>query len=150
MKLRIEHADIEEAEIVIRCREIDEDVKRIQELIESRDKKLLVTRDKESYFVSCHNIYYFEYVDHKVFVYLKDQVYEIAMSLEKLEAFLEEGFFRCGKSMIINLDFIDKFETTMGNRIVATLENDEEVIISRHYAKQLRTYLRIYQTSSKL
>ena len=52
--------------------------------------------------------------------------------------------------MIINLDFIDKFETTMGNRIVATLENDEEVIISRYYAKQLRTYLRTYQTNNKL
>ena len=149
MKLRIEQTDVLETEIVIRCKEIDEDVKKIQELIEAKDKKLLVTREKETCFVSCHSIYYFEYVEHKVFAYLKDQVYETSMSLEKLEVFLEEGFFRCGKSMIINLDVVDKFETTMGNRIVATLENQEEVIISRHYAKQLRTYLRTYQADNR-
>jgi len=44
--------------------------------------------------------------------------------------------------MILNLRHVKKFKSSMGNRIIATLDNEENVIISRHYSKILRAYLK--------
>ena len=63
--------------------------------------------------------------------------------MEKLEKLLEyQGFFRCSKAMLLNMNDIEKFQSSMGNRMTATLGNGEEVVISRHYAKMLRAYLK--------
>ena len=97
----------------------------------------------EKYFFYPSEIYYIEYVDNKTFAYMKEKVYIIAYSLEKLEQILDkQTFFRCSKSMILNLRHVKKFKSSMGNRIIATLDNEENVIISRHYSKILRAYLK--------
>lgn len=143
MKVRIELSNQEEKEIIIRCREIDEEVEQIKEMIEQQNNKIAVLFEKETYFIFRSEIYYLEYVENKVFVYMEQKVYQIQKTLEQLEEELQEyGFFRCSKSMIINLNYVEKLKSSLGSRILATFINGEEVIISRHYAKLLRIYLK--------
>lgn len=112
MKVEVQITSLEEEKIVIYCKEITEE------------------------------ILYFEAVDKKIFAYTKDSYYRVNQSLEQLEERYEGlGFFRCSKAMIVNLQFIAHFQSMIGNRIIATMENGEEVIISRHYAKILRQRL---------
>ena len=54
----------------------------------------------------------------------------------------EEGFFRCSKAMVLNVYRIEKLQSLSGNRIDATMDNGEHVIISRRYAKELRVLLK--------
>ena len=44
--------------------------------------------------------------------------------------------------MIINIYRIEKLKSESGNRIDAMMDNGEHVIISRRYAKELRSILR--------
>ena len=64
-------------------------------------------------------------------------------TLNELEGMLgQDGFFRCSKAFIVNLDKIVSLRSEMGNRIDAKLENGEHLIISRRYAKELRAILK--------
>jgi len=58
---------------------------------------------------------------------------------EKLSS---EGFFRCNKSFVVNINHIVSVKSEMGNRIDALMDNEEHVIISRRYAKTFREMLR--------
>lgn len=143
MKIRIEHIEDDEKEVIIRCKEIDNYVLEIKSLLESKYNKMIGMLNGEKYFFYPNEIYYIEHIDNKTFAYMKKKVYIIAYSLEKLEQILDkQTFFRCSKSMILNLRHVKKFKSSMGNRIIATLDNEENVIISRHYSKILRAYLK--------
>ncbi len=65
------------------------------------------------------------------------------MTLNALEYhFRTQGFFRCSKSMVINIYRISYLESKPGNRIDAMMDNGEHVIISRRYASGLRAVLK--------
>ena len=67
----------------------------------------------------------------------------VSASLEKISlCFEERGLFRCAKSMVINIYKIRYLRSEPGNRIRATMDNGEQVMISRKYAKRLRRILK--------
>lgn len=143
MKVTIEQTENHEKEFVIRCKEIDEEVLQIKKIIEAYGTRLEGKIDNETVFIKLADIYYFEYVEYCVYAYTKDLVYKVAYSLERLEdLYSKDGFFRCAKAMLVNLEHVEKLKRIIGNKIVATLDNKEEIIISRHYSKLLRAYLK--------
>lgn len=89
------------------------------------------------------SILYLESVDGVTYAYLKDRVCRVQSSLFELALCYEgRGFFRCSKSMVLNLYKISFLKSEPGNRIRATMENGEQVMISRRYAKELRRILK--------
>ena len=77
------------------------------------------------------------------YLYTSMEVYRTNMSLAAVESlYMDEGYFRCSKSMIINIYHIEKLKSESGNRIDAMMDNGEHVIISRRYAKELRSILK--------
>ena len=142
MKVEVQITSLEEEKIVIYCKEITKEINAIGQILEIRDQTLLGYQDDKNILIMPEEILYFEAVDKKIFAYTKDSYYRVNQSLEQLEERYEGlGFFRCSKAMIVNLQFIAHFQSMIGNRIIATMENGEEVIISRHYAKLLRQRL---------
>lgn len=143
MKVIIEKAENQEKQFVIQCSEIDEEILEIKRLVESYGLRIEGKIENETVFIKLKDIYYFEYVDYNVYAYTKDMVCKISYSLDRLEELhSKKGFFRCSKAMIMNLDHVEKLKSIIGNKIVATLDNKEELIISRHYSKLLRAYLK--------
>ncbi|MFA9378935.1 MAG: LytTR family DNA-binding domain-containing protein [Lachnotalea sp.] len=143
IKVIIEHSNDYEKQFIIKCSDVDEEVENIKLLVESYGERLEGRLGDEIVFIKPAEIYYFEYVDYNVFAYTSNNVYKIAHSLDKLEkTYAYESFFRCSKSMIINLNHVEKLKSIMGNKIIATLDNNEEIIISRHFSKMIRAYLK--------
>ena len=67
----------------------------------------------------------------------------MAHTLTFLEAlYAQEGFFRCSKSMMLNIYRIERLKSMPGKRIDATMDNGEHIVISRRYAGELRNRLR--------
>ena len=50
-------------------------------------------------------------------------------------------FFRCSKSVIVNLNKITKLKPEVTRNILATLTNGEVVVISRRNVKQLKALI---------
>ncbi len=149
MKVRVvENAKslTEEAEAVIYCHERTEETDSVESYIRGLGINLLGTDGEQSCRLKPGEIYYFEVVDGRTFAYLEEKVWQVGKSLETLENMFADsaslGFFRVSKACIINLHHVDYFTSTMGNRIIATMENGEQVIVSRHYARLLRAFIK--------
>ena len=82
-------------------------------------------------------------MDDKVFAYTKENVLRIDGSLNSFMLEIEdETFFRCSKSMIINVNRVISLKSLSSNRIDATMEGGEHIIISRRYAVEFRKLLK--------
>lgn len=140
----------EEEEIIVKCAALDGKVMElINELKCQKDRertrlvhKLNVYLNGNIHLMEPSEVYYFEYVDQKVFVYGKTQVYEIKSKLYELEEQLPKTeFIRVSKSCILNLNKIHSLSPGLGGRFEARLKNGEKVVISRQYVTVLKEVL---------
>jgi len=136
MKITIQESDcINETEIVINCKQTDEQVLKILATLRAFDKKLTGIKDGKLFIIDSTHVLYFDTVDKKTFIYTKEDVYEIALKLYELEERLSSSdFFRASKSTIINLNKIKVLKPDFGGRLEITLENNEKLFVSRQYA----------------
>lgn len=132
----------EEEEIIVRCRNLDEALLRmIRELKIGRGKFTVTDNDKIRQ-IDAGDIYYFEAVDNKVFLYLEQDVFEVRYKLYEIEAEYENtDFFRASKSVIINLSKVRQFAPDFGGRFEVQMMNGEKLIISRQYVPVLKKRL---------
>lgn len=136
----------DDIEVVIYCHEYNETVREAERHIQTLGGWLTGTKEGKSCRLFPADIYYFEVVDSRTFAYLKESVWQVQGSLEGLEKWLQKdgvnSFFRVSKSCLINLKRVAHFTSTMGSRIIAAMENGERIMISRHYARLLRAYMK--------
>ena len=130
-------------EIVIRYHTMTPQLERLIRQLTKDQVTILGKNNGKQYRSAPADIYYFESVDEKLFAYTKDMALQVGMTLSEAEESLkEQGFFRCNKSFVLNINRIDSVKSELGNRIDATLDNGEHIIISRRYSKQFRERLR--------
>ena len=144
MKVRIERIGKEDEELVlIRCREITEEVREIETFVKSRQGSISGASDAKRYEIAVTDVCYIESVDGKTFLYTKDRVYETAHRIYELEELLKnKHFLRISKPMLVNLLKIRSIQPAMGGRFAAELVSGEKVIISRNYVKALKSALK--------
>ena len=137
MKVTIQEAPGAQTELIIRCDRATEEVRRLAAMLDGRrvparsgDTVLLLEPAK---------ILYCEYVDGGVFAYTAEGVYPARLTLTELER--DHGFFRCSKTMVVNLRAIDALKSGDCGRVIATVRSGEKLIISRRYAAALRDEL---------
>ena len=91
---------------------------------------------------------YIEAVDKRTFLYTRGEVYETPMRLYELEDGLRDlDFFRAGRSVIVNFRKIKSIRPELGGRMLVTMDNDEQVYVSRQYAGELKDKLREVERS---
>ncbi|MDD6573333.1 MAG: LytTR family DNA-binding domain-containing protein [Thermoflexaceae bacterium] len=94
--------------------------------------------NKEAYQIKLDEILYFEAVGSLCFAYTKTQIYEVKMRLYQIEEMVRPNrIVRASKSFLINIRKIENVRPALNGRFVATMDNGEEVLISRQYAKEV-------------
>ncbi|MDE6749415.1 MAG: LytTR family transcriptional regulator DNA-binding domain-containing protein [Lachnospiraceae bacterium] len=143
MKITImERADDEEDEIIIRCRHMDGRLLKLIYAIKAEQEKIVALKGKEYVQISPDEIYYFEAVDNKVFLYLEKEVYEVKQKLYELEQkFQGTDFFRASKSCIVNLAKVKNLSPAFNGRFEVHMKNGEKLMISRQYVPGLKKKL---------
>ena len=143
MKLTMQQITQGEDEIIVKYLEKTPEIERIVSLIRAEDRRLVGWQEKRQIVLEPRNILYFESVDNRTYAYTQEQVYRVDYTLAELELiFTNIGFFRCSKSMILQMNCIKSLRSLSGNRIDAEMENGEHVIISRAYAVAFRRKLK--------
>ena len=144
MKITIqENERLEETEVIIHCRQADDETMRLVAALRSLDRKLTGTKDGRTFVVDPVSVLYFESVDKKTFVYTESDVLETSLRLYELEERLPRDFFRASKSTIINISRIKSIMPDFGGRLEVTLINGERLLVSRQYAHDLKTKLEL-------
>ena len=144
MKVHLEQVKSkEEEEAIIKAVSVTDEITGAIELLEGESKGIAVSQDDKVFIIKVSAIYYIESVDKKTFVYTKNACYDCKYRLYELETMLGGYFMRCSKSMIINLKKVRNVKSQLSGRIDATLINDETVVISRGYVKEVKRRLGI-------
>ena len=141
MNVRIQegYADIE---IVIKCPEATDEIKKIASLLQDGDQKLPGIKDGQTCLIEKNDVFYCESVDKRYYIYTADEVYQTYLKLYELEEHLPDSiFFRSSKSQITNLKKIASLCPDFGGRIEAVMENGERIVVSRQYSKLLKERL---------
>ena len=143
MKYTINHISTGENEVIVNCIDMNQEVERVINFIKGEQTKLIGWKDKEQKVIDIKTTLYIETVDSKTFAYTEEDVLRLEYTLTQLENVLNDiNFFRCSKSMIINIDNVDSLRSLPSNRIDARMVNGEHIIISRTYASDFRRILK--------
>lgn len=143
MKYTMNHISIGEDEVIVNYLAMTPEVERIVNFIKGEQTKLVGWKDKEQKVIDIKTILYIETVDGRTFAYTHYDVLKLEYTLTQLEQQLDDiKFFRCSKSMIINIDKVDTLRSLPSNRIDAQMVNGEHIIISRTYASDFRRILK--------
>lgn len=128
--------------IVISCKKLTPELQRLLAMLHILDKQLAVKKGEETFFLDVSEAVYIESVDRKSFIYTKKEMYESDLKLYELEQQLEEcGFFRASKSCLVQLGYIKSLRADINRKIRVTLENGEQLVVSRQYAEALKKKL---------
>ena len=111
----------------------------IRDFCENIGRTLTVyTSDKEMVQTPIRDILYFEAVGDLVFCYTADDVYEVKSRLYQLEEQLDTfRILRGSKSVLVNIYHIASVRPALNGRLYAKMENGEEILITRSYAKRM-------------
>ena len=130
--------------VEIHCREVTDEVSRLKRHIDSFRTGIAAPNDGDRYIVSPSDIMYIESIDKRTFIYTYGKVLDTDKRLYELEEILDQrDFFRCSKSVILNLNKVVKLKPEITRNILATLTNGDVVVVSRRYATRLKELLGI-------
>ncbi len=136
----------QEDEIIIRVADMNEEILETVKKLKNMDSKesVAAVSGDTILMIPTKDVFYFDAVDNRVFVYTRDRNYEIKMKLYEIEEdFSFSSFIRVSKNTIINIRKIEHLSPEFNGRFVAKLQNGEKILISRGYVPSLKKKLGI-------
>ena len=132
----------DDTEVIIRAPHLNNDIERMVAMMRMIDMQIAVRKDNETHLLETEQILYIEAVDRKTFVYTNSENYESELKLYEIEQELvERDFLRISKNSIVNLRKIKSLKTDVNRKIRITLQNGEQIVVSRMYSDELRKKL---------
>ncbi len=132
----------DDTEVIIRAPHLNNDIERMVAMMRMIDMQIAVRKDNETYLLETEKILYIEAVDRKTFVYTNSENFESELKLYEIEQeLIERDFLRISKNSIVNLRKIKSLKTDVNRKIRITLQNGEQIVVSRMYSDELRKKL---------
>lgn len=146
MKIRIEVDDeIAEEEVLIRCRQLNSEVMKIQKLLEQaavKSNQFVFLKGETEYYLPNEDILFFETDGGMVYAHTADDVFQVKYKLYELEELLPRAFLRISKSAIVNTDKIYSIQRNLtASSLIAFQHTHKEIYVSRSYYKVLKNKL---------
>lgn len=131
--------NLDEEGVILQYIRLTKDFEEIKEYVQRKGDALIgYTQNNERMSVRVEDILYFEIVDGIVFAYTVDSVYEIKGRLYQVEEKVSKRTIcRASKTMLVNVEHIISVRTALNGRLYARMENGEEILITRRYAKEI-------------
>lgn len=112
-----------EDEVILNYKEMNDEVSKIMAFFRNDSRRIIGWKDKTQILIVPDEILYIESVDGRTYAYTEDEVYKINYNLLQMEELLRDiSFFRCSKSMIMNIDKVLHLKSLSSNRIDAAMQ----------------------------
>ena len=144
MKLRIEITDeLTENEVVIRCNQIDDNIKKLQSYIKDLSSPQIVFyKDQQEFFIPLDDILFFETEGERVYAHTAKDAFRVKYKLYELEDILPRNFARASKGTIVNTSKIYAINRQLTSSSQVRFTNThKQIYISRHYFNTLKDIL---------
>lgn len=145
MKIEIDIDDkYSDTEVLIKAPKLTPDIEKMVSIMRMINMQIAVRRDDETYMLDIEEILYIEAVERNTFIYTIDATYESKLKLYEIEQeLLEQDFIRISKQSIVNLKKVKSLKADINRKIRLTLQNGEQILVSRMYSDELRKRLGI-------
>lgn len=129
-------------EVTIKSPRLTQEIEKMISMMRMLDMQIAVKKNDETYLLDAGEILYIEAVERNTFIYTEESTYESELKLYELEQQLEEkDFIRISKQSIINLKKVKSLKADINRKIRVTLQNGEQILVSRMYSDELRKRL---------
>lgn len=136
---------INENEIIIRCKEFNDEVSEIQKALKniaSKSNSIIFYKGDTEYFFPLENILFFETESNSITAHTVNDVFIVKYKLYELEEILPGHFVRISKSTIININHIFSISRNLtASSLVEFNNTHKKVYVSRYYYKPLKLKL---------
>ncbi len=106
----------------------------------AKEANLLIQRGYETRIIPLEDIVFCEIIDRKIYLHLiSSEVIDFYDRIENLEAKLNNRFFRCHRSFLINLRYLKSYKNG-----IAYMENGKEIPVSRLRSKEFSNIILQY------
>lgn len=114
----------------------------VRKLEHDSEEFLVISKERQRKKLFLKNIYYFEIKGRIISVHGADGVFDYYEQIQVLEKALQgRGFFRCHKSFLVNLKYVDSY-----NRQEVILDNGERIAIAKRrqeaFGKEILEYMK--------
>lgn len=135
---------LNDTEIQISCNQLSLETEKIMATLRMLNQQLMVTKEDETYILDVSKIMYIEAIDRKTFVYTIENIYESKLKLfEMEERLVNSGFIRISKSCLVQIRHIKSLKNDINRKLRLTLENGEQILVSRQYADEIKRKLEV-------
>lgn len=105
-----------------------------------REANLLVQKGHESRIIPLKDIVFCEIIDRKIYLHLtSSEIVDFYDRIENLETRVDDRFFRCHRSFLINLQYLKGYKNG-----TAYMEGDKEIPVSRLRSKEFSSVILRY------
>ena len=146
MRKRIElDNSIQENEVIIKCRELSEEITKIQKVISeliAEKREMIFYKDNTEYYICIDDVLFFETEESSIYSHTLNEVYQVKYKLYELEDILPNNFIRVSKSTILNINHIYSITRNITSSSLVEFKNThKKVYVPRYYYKVLKLKL---------
>ena len=126
---------------MIRCRELDNTVQKIQQYIAQacQSANMIFYKGGTEYYLPLDSILFFETSPNGIDAHTAGDVFQTRHKLYELEALLPLRFIRVSKSTILNVDHIYSIDRSLTSAAcIQFTQSHKQVYVSRSYYKALK------------
>lgn len=144
LKLQIlKKENLIETEIDIRYSNMTQSLNSIIQYIRQQEYLIQGTFDNKLYQIPLNKILYFETVDKRTFIYTQQKIFECKKKLSVIEQdLIKANIIRISKTVLLNISYLACIKPYPNHRLLAELNNKENLIVSRKYISSLRDKIR--------
>lgn len=141
MKVIIETSDnISKDEIIIRCREENNLIKKVKEYTENLNEiKINFYQKDQEYYINLNEILFFETDTNNISAHTISNIYYVKYKFYELENILPKNFIRVSKSSIVNINHIYSINRNItSSSVIEFNKTYKKIYVSRFYFKYLK------------
>ena len=127
--------------VTIEYPEYNESVSALVRKISSMDVNFSASIDERQVKIGLSEVYYIENVERKLFIYTIKEVYRLDSSMAEVETMTADtDLVRISRTCIMNTNHLKEIRQLKNSRLEAVLDNDEMLIVSRKYLKDIKRF----------
>lgn len=115
--------------------------KAVKRCAQTDRRAITITKGSTVQVIPFRDILYCEAIDHKIYIHTLNEKVHYYSKLDALQTLLDERFFRCHRSYLVNLNFVSGKE---GDIVIMT--NGDKILVSRRkqqqFSQQLLSFIR--------
>ena len=143
--MRVEQRQVKDQPltVIVEYPEYDRSVDNLISKIKNMSISFTGKTDGKTVCIDIADIYYIENVERKIFLYSKKDIYRYDGNMADIDsAIVDTDLVRISRTCFMNVSHLREIMQIKNSHLEAVLDNDEKLIVSRKYLKDIKKIFR--------